>query len=931
MWTVGAIGFASPWLLAALAALPVLWLILRVVPPAPVRRRFPGVVLLLGLRDDETQSDKTPWWLLLLRLLAVAALILAFAGPVLNPQARDGGSGPLLVLVDGTWADAPDWTARIARVEQAVADAGRAGRPVAVVSTTDLPPGDLVFTGADALLPGLAQLAPAPHAPDPDALADWAARLDGRFATLWLSDGVARASRDALLPALEARGPVRVRETPRPVLALRPPEQVDGDITVTGLRSRTGQEQSVTVVARGLDPAGVERDLADVQLDFAADADTAAAVLDLPPELRNRITRLAMAGVASAGAVSLTDDALHRREVALISGRDDRESLQLLSPLHYLEQALAPSADLIGGALGDILLANPDAIVLADVARVADPEPLLDWVENGGLLVRFAGPRLAAAEAPLDEADPLLPVRLRAGGRSVGGAMSWGSPKTLAAFPEDSPFRGLEVPPDVTVTAQVLAQPGPDLADRTIAALSDGTPLVTRTRLGSGQIVLFHVTANAEWSSLPLSGLFVEMLDRLAVSSQVAAPSADALDGTSWQPVQVMDGFGRVTEAGRLTAVPGERLATGVPGPDMLPGIYTSDDRRIAVNVTGPQDDLAPAAWPARIAVEGLEVARETPLGGVLLTLALLLVCADLIGALALSGKLPRRARPVARRAAVLAMAVLLVPMAATGPRAQDAAVLDPVADDVAIAATADVVLAHVLTGDARVDDIARAGLDGLSQVLFARTSIEPEAPRGVNLETDELAFYPFLYWPVTEDQPLPSVEAYDRLNAYLRTGGMILFDTRDADMAGPGGTTANGRKLQRLAGPLDIPPLEPVPPDHVLTRSFYLLQDFPGRHAGRDVWVEAAPPDAEQVEGMPFRNLNDGVTPVVIGSNDWAAAWALDDRGGRMFPVGRGFAGDRQRELAFRFGVNLVMHVLTGNYKSDQVHVPALLDRLGN
>ncbi|MEM9524662.1 MAG: DUF4159 domain-containing protein, partial [Pseudomonadota bacterium] len=114
------------------------------------------------------------------------------------------------------------------------------------------------------------------------------------------------------------------------------------------------------------------------------------------------------------------------------------------------------------------------------------------------------------------------------------------------------------------------------------------------------------------------------------------------------------------------------------------------------------------------------------------------------------------------------------------------------------------------------------------------------------------------------------------------------------------------------------------------LTRAFYLLQDFPGRHADRRIWVEAAPPDAERVEGMPFRNLNDGVTPVVIGGNDWAAAWAVDERGEAMFPIGRGYAGERQRELAFRFGVNLMMHVLTGNYKSDQVHVPALLDRLG-
>ena len=115
-----------------------------------------------------------------------------------------------------------------------------------------------------------------------------------------------------------------------------------------------------------------------------------------------------------------------------------------------------------------------------------------------------------------------------------------------------------------------------------------------------------------------------------------------------------------------------------------------------------------------------------------------------------------------------------------------------------------------------------------------------------------------------------------------------------------------------------------------MLTRTFYLLQDFPGRHISRDVWVEAAPADAERVEGMPFRNLNDNVTPVVIGGNDWAAAWATDQNGRPMYPVGRGFTGERQREIAYRFGVNLVMHVLTGNYKSDQVHVPALLDRLG-
>jgi len=199
-----------------------------------------------------------------------------------------------------------------------------------------------------------------------------------------------------------------------------------------------------------------------------------------------------------------------------------------------------------------------------------------------------------------------------------------------------------------------------------------------------------------------------------------------------------------------------------------------------------------------------------------------------------------------------------------------------------------------------------------------------------VNIETDELAFFPMLYWPITPQQTTPSAEAYAKLNAYLRSGGMILFDTRDADTARFGASSPNGRKLQELAAPLDIPALEPLPADHVMTRTFYLLQDFPGRHDSRDVWVEAADPNAEQVDGMPFRDLNDGVTPVVIGGNDWAAAWAINSNGTPMLPIGRGYSGERQREIAYRFGVNLVMHVLTGNYKSDQVHVPALLDRLG-
>ena len=917
MWSIGPVGFAAPWLLLGLFILPLLWILLRAVPPAPIRRRFPGVALLLGLTDDETQTDRTPWWLLLLRMLAVAAVIIGFAGPVLNPQEDTPGSGPLLILTDASWADARDWDRRVGRIEAALDEAARRGRTVALVALTDLPPEGANFQAADAVAATLPGLEPAPWAPDTEALAEWSATLSGGFDTFWLSDGVAREGRESLLETLENFGSVTVFESPRPVQALRPPGFEDGEIAVTALRALTGTAQEGELVAMGLDPAGVERALERESFAWDADATETVVTLDLPPELRNRITRFELAGVRSAGTVSLADDSLRRREVALISGRDDREGLELLDPLFYLREALEPTADIVGGALTDVLLANPDAIISADVATLApgEAEAVTEWVENGGLLLRFAGPRLAASDVSRTEEDPLLPVRLRAGGRSVGGAMSWGEPKGLAPFTEDSPFFGLEIPEDVTVNAQVVAQPDPTLASRVVAQLADGTPLVTRKSVGEGSVMLVHVTANAEWSSLPLSGLFVQMLERLAISTRPAAPDASELEGTTWQPEEVLTAFGRIEEAGALPGVAGEDIATGVPGPDMPPGLYAGEDRRIAVNVIGREEVLEPTVWPARIAVEGLDVLRETVLKGWMLGLAMLLLLIDMIASMALAGRLRG---PRASVAAVLAAAVLIQPIPADAQ------------DELALRATSEVVLAHVLTGDPQIDETAEAGLRGLSTVLFRRTSIEPAAPLGIDIETDELAFFPLIYWPVTEGQPVPSAEAYDRLNTYLRSGGMIIFDTRDGDLAGLGSATPEGRKLQALARPLDIPRLEPLPPDHVLTRTFYLLQDFPGRHSGREIWVEASPPDAQQVEGMPFRNLNDGVSPVIIGGNDWAAAWAVSETGSYLYPVGRGMTGERQRELAYRFGVNLVMYVLTGNYKSDQVHVPDLLDRLG-
>ena len=923
--------FLTPWLLSALLGLPVLWLLLRAVPPAPVRRFFPGVILLLGLRDKTQISDRTPWWLLLIRMLAIALIILGLAGPVLNPQSTNIKRSNLLILMDGGWAAARDWQAHQTLLERVLNQAARAGRPVAIARLTT--PSTPIFQSAQSWQKRLPSLAPTPWEPNASNMRTAVQRLDDQpFDSLWLSDGLAQSGRAALLSTLQNRGDVEVIETGQPLFALEPPQLSDGIITLYAIRLPNRMDQSVTIRAHGTDPNGRSQIISTVTAEFTEGATRIPVQISLPAELRERVSLFDIGGQTSAAAVSLTGNSLLRREVALISEGADREGLELLSPLHFIAKAYAPSAELLSGDLTTLLPANPDLVVLADIAKLSKTEEtaLGQWVAEGGLLLRFAGPRLAASDLSRSTEHPLMPVRLRAGGRTVGGAMSWGAPKSLAAFSPNSPFFGLEIPDDVRVSAQVLAQPLPSLSQRVIAMLADGTPLVTRKQSGKGQIVLFHVTANAEWSSLPLSGLFVQMLERLSQSVAGSQPDTASLQGTIWQPSQMLSAQGQLEPATRLAGIAAEKLFDAPLSAEIRPGLYTHAKEQVARNVIATDSRFLPAVWPNGTNLRGLSDRSERPLGGWCLMLSLLILLVDVLATLSLSGRL------VSTAAVLCLLATLsnIRPASAQDDMATHEQTMDglegAVESEKAWQASSQLTLAYVVTGNRQVDSISKAGLDGLSQTLFARTSVEPAAPVGLDLERDTLTFYPLLYWPMTADQPTPSSKAYRKINGFLKSGGMIVFDTRDGDIAGFGTSSPNALKLQKITYGIDIPALEPMPQDHVLTRAFYLLQDFPGRYTQPDIWLEAAPQAIEKAEGMPFRNLNDGVSPVVIGANDWAAAWAVDAQGRQMFPIGRNASQSRQRELAYRFGVNLVMHVLTGNYKSDQVHVPALLDRLG-
>ena len=907
---MGTLSFATPLLLAALLLLPAIWFLLRVTPPAPRREVFPPLPLLQGLQSREETPARTPWWLLLLRLFAAALIIIALAGPRLGKLPEALGRGPLVLFVDNDWAAANTWTLRQAAMRDAIAAAAAHHQPVVIVPTAK---GSRQIPSV--LTPAHAQrlareLVPEAFLGDrPSALK---ALLKLHFAVrpqiLWLSDDLDYGHARAVARTLRTIGSVellRDQPTHLPMAITR--------LADAGPRLRIDIRRTI---AAGAQKGRVEAtnssgdNLASAAYVFAPDALSTTATLALPLELRNRIARLGLEGYASAGALHLLSTSARFQKVGIVAATSSQNGSPLLSGAYYLQRALSPYADVSHGTIAAELSHHVNVLVLSDIGRItgADYARVARFVATGGVLIRFAGPRMTHG------ADALVPVTLRSGGRYLGGAMGWTKPQHLAAFPDSSPFRGLAIPKDVTISRQILAEPSIELASRSWARLDDGTPLVTGAPRGKGWIVLFHVPAAPGWSTLPMSHLFIDMLRRLLQLSAGTTPGAIGAHHESLPPLAILDGFGHLNKpAPETRPLAGKALRDLVPSPNHPPGLYGSQEAMVALNATTARTRLRPL--PAMGLTRRYYSGHATrPLAPDLLLAALVLLLSDALIGLWLRGLLPRQ-----RWLGVAALLLLLPAVLPSQARA---------GESFDMKAALNTRLAYVITGIPSVDKMSKAGLTGLGLWLRARTSYDPKSPMGVNLATDNLSFFPLLYWPMDPREKALTPAELDKIQTYMRDGGTLFIDTRELTLGPTRGPNNPGEvTLKRLLGKLDLPPLEPIPADHVLTKTFYLLSRFPGRWAGGTLWVQKLPPKDPNAGPEPARG-GDDVSPIIIGSNDYAAAWAVNSQGEPLVAIVPG--GEEQREMAVRVGINIVMYALTGNYKADTVQVPALLRRLG-
>lgn len=894
--------FLSPLLLLGLLALPALWWLVRATPPAPQEKTFPSLLLLKRLTARREDAARSPLWLLILRIAAVALVIFGLSRPVFIPHTSDTTNGPLLIVLDDGWASIPHWNERVAAALSLGQTALRNGNPVTVVHAARSSDGAMPepFTTQDghALSEHLEHLHAHSWPVDRAGLADLLQRVDlSDKHVVVLSDGLASPDDAVLQTALgKSRSVQDMRWNPCDILRLSAGTNSDGALhaKAEGLNCPSRTVTIRAVAANGGTLAAFPAQVGEDK------------TLALPALLRNQLDHFTLEGMTGPATTVLLGDAGHRRPVGLLQTPGD--TTPLIGSAFFLNHALDPVSERHNGDANALLGSSLSVLVATDGALSGDQtrKRVLEWVRHGGMLIRFAGPGLAAEQSPQQDdtsaeaSDALLPVPLMNGMRQLGGPMSWGKPQALEPFPASSPFADLTIPADVTVSRQVLAKPETGLQDHVWAALADGTPLVTARTEGNGEIVLFHVTASPDWSNLPISGLFPRMLERLIERSAGVAGSGPT-DLAPWRMLDSEGGLVMPPEAAR--SIHGNDLSKTSISVTHPPGLYGPAHGTRALNVFNHSAHLnEEPLLGRRITPDGAHPDR--PIGPWLLAAGLLVLLVDF-------------ALSLRRRGLLGPIAAILVLI--TMPQAQaQTAIAPPALPASAPPAALETRLAYVLTGHDDVDEASKQGLQGLSDYTSARSSAALGHPDGVTPGKDDLAFYPMLYWPITADAQ-PDAARTKALNAFMDHGGILLIDQQGAgtDMdAGSGGAVRAA--LKRVTDGLVIPPLAKLTDKHVLGHTFYLLHSgFPGRINGQPVYVARNGDEA-----------NDDVSPVIIGNGDWAHAWAVDASGNHPYAILPG--GDDQRTQAYRFGVNMVLYALTGNYKSDQAHYPEMLRRLG-
>jgi len=873
------------------------------VPPEPRKLALPTFKFLADLNSAARNIETAPIWLKILRAIALFAIVGAIAGPYYSYQKKATNSlEAVTIIIDDGWSNANDW--------QQIRDRANAIIEMHAPINAETTQFRIILTSQKAELPisvltkhdaldFIAQTAPRPYLPNHQACATRLEKLNQKSHIYYFSDGINHQSSGKFLEVLShiALGKPKIALPATPLVA------------ITAVRA-TNDGYRFTYKSLGTDkPIAVNFLSNDGEILGVGNGRDGIGIVNLPNNLLSKVSAAKISNQHNTGAIHLLAGNSIRPLIGIEALNQTEEPL--ISDKHYIETA----ANLIGNVtqadITSLINSKPNAIVFGDRSGFSPSEEraLLAFMRHGGTIIRFMGARAIGKQG-----DLIVSAPLSAEPRIMASNFSWNEAKIAAILPE-SPLFGIEINDEARPRVVSVFQNFQSNVE-IWARLNDQTPLVSQRAIGLGQIVMIHTSASPVWSDISLFDSQVQILRRIlqtsisnGVSAEIRPPQGEM------RPVLLLNGFGENQEfsSSQKPILPNNLITT--PDADFPPGLYAGNGSVHILQAASEALSLSPLQYSSR----GFETISNIGKSVFDFRFVFLLIgfLALAIDCIIIAIGLRAKAKPSFKQAGftfILLSLLFLSVSSSVSTSAQAQNFAAPKASKTkSILNDDDFVMAYIETPDATTNQSARAGLEGLSAAINARTNIRTSRIVAVNPSSDELALYPIIYWLLPANNRPLDVVGSRALNQYMRNGGVLFIDTRGA------GRERNAAldNTRTATNGLVLPQIEIPPSGHVLRRTFYLLSGFPGRYNASNLWVET--------QRSSNISANDGVSPIIIGDGDWASVWAGGPHAGAQAAVE---GGDLRREVAFRVGINIYLYALTGQYKADQIHVRAILGR---
>lgn len=884
----------------AFISLPIIYFVLKSYPPLPTKYNFSSFFLLREIDMSAVTREKCPIWLLIFRLLLITLLIFFFSKPYLNKNPVAKNYESFVVLSDKGWSIGSIWNDYKKIVENIAFEAEKAKKEVYFYDTTmKIEQKPIKFNNAKDILLFLDKNTPSPWQTDRENLRSILLKNDyfknsKVFFIFSKFDSISFEKQKSILtllrdnvPNLEIIAPVRNIKIIKSYKVFENNNQIIierfGNLDEENLEIRISTEQNLALYRK--------------KFLFEKGKNNIIIEENFPLEVSNLFYKIEVIGSNHAGASYFLDDLSKKKNIGIYSEDFNYIEKPLLSPAYYINKALNKEHNIFLNNLEEILKEKPSVIIFPKSKKLdrKNKKALISWLNNGGLLLKFASNRSSYEKDTFFNSHDYQPTI-----RNIGGDLSWNKILSLKEMNEDNIFKNISLKDDIFLKKQLIFTNFSTKNLKILVALEDETPLISMKKVGRGKVLLFHFTANNDWSNIPMSNIFIEFLSKALLLSQYENKNSM----NSLQIDSEINSFGTLEQSESLKTFENiYMLKKTKPSQNNLPGIYYNNEIIAALNLAGNlQSQSFREKIYSKYNMKNYYKSNAFDLSGFILVIVMIMALVDILISSTIKNKLYflKKLKNI-----VNTMSLLIILISFTF-----------IYNTYSSEYLKNTFLAYIKSSNEKRNEISKYGLEALKNTLIRRTSISPEGVVGLDVNADTFFYFPFIYWPVDNEIISISENAKNKIKNYLKTGGIILFDIINFDRNKSILESKSYIFVKEFLLSIGIEDLNYIRRDHTLSKSFYLLEKYPGRWDSKVILIDNTDLD-----------LKDGVNSVIIGFNDWVGAWALDDNNYPMFPAVPG--GERQREMAFRFGVNIIMYALTGNYKSDQIHSKSILNRM--